>query len=395
MSDTLLVYITILIALAITTQDSFVMIIVYILGGALLLGRWWNDQTMKKLEVKRKYPERIFLGEAIQLKLEIKNQIRLPIVWMRVQDSLPVDLSAGPFFQQVLSMNPRESLSLSYPLTGRKRGYYAIGPLQISSGDLLGLNRERVFDGVVNNIIVYPRVIPLPKLALPSHSPLGSTRHHLPIYEDPSRPAGKRDYKSGDSLRRIDWKASAAEGRLQVKLFEPTVEVETALFLNLNSEEYHYRTRFDATELAIVVAASIANCSSSHKQSVGLFTNGNDPLGSEGKSQPILPRKGRGHLIRILETLARIKIRETTPIATLIQQQRVNLSWGTTIVVITGGVDQGLFDEFFRTQRAGMDIVLILCGNVANLQSIRQQCHHFNIQLYSFMKEDDLEIWRK
>ena len=54
----------------------------------------------------------------------------------------------------------------------------------------------------------------LTSLSLPSHSPLGTLRHTQPIFEDPSRVTGKRDYISGDSLRRVDWKATAATGRL-------------------------------------------------------------------------------------------------------------------------------------------------------------------------------------
>ena len=88
---------------------------------------------------------------------------------------------------------------------------------------------------------------------------------------------GKRDYTAGDSLRRIDWKSTAAVGRLQTKLFEPSIALETVLFLNLNSEEYHYKFRYDASELAIVVAASLANWIIGQKQSVGLVVNGSDP----------------------------------------------------------------------------------------------------------------------
>jgi hypothetical protein len=90
---------------------------------------------------------------------------------------------------------------------------------------------------------------------LPSRSPIGTLRHTQPIFEDPSRVRGKRDYTTGDSLRRVDWKATATTGRLQVKQFEPSIALETALFLNLNADEYLQRTRLDATELAIVIAA--------------------------------------------------------------------------------------------------------------------------------------------
>ena len=165
-----------------------------------------------------------------------------------------------------------------------RRGYYPIGPLHLRSGDLIGLTEELDTEGGVDHLIVYPKIIPFAKVKLPSRSPLGTLRHTQPIFEDPSRVRGKRDYVAGDSLRRVDWKATATTGRLQVKQFEPSIALETAIFLNLNADEYAQRTRLDATELAIVIAASLANWIVGQRQSVGLCVNGVDPIGTEGKA---------------------------------------------------------------------------------------------------------------
>jgi uncharacterized protein (DUF58 family) len=393
--DTFLVFVIFMLAMAVATRDSFIFILFYLVGGAYLFGQLWSKHSLASIAFKRKFPQRIFLGEEIKLELEITNKSRLPAVWLRLQESLPVEIATGPIFQLVLTLAPNEKVLLSYSLWGRKRGYYPIGPLQLSSGDLLGMGKEKEYRGEADFIIVYPRVIPLSGISLPSHSPIGTLRYRQPIFEDPNRPVGKRDYQTGDSLRRIDWKASASVGRLQVKQYEASIELQTAIFLNLNMEEYHYKTRFDAVELAIVTAASISNWAIAHKQSVGLTTNGNDPLGENGYAQPFPVHKGRGHLIRILESLARIKAVETHSITDLIRQHRVNLTWGATMVVITGQADRPLFDEFFRAQRVGMDVVLILCGPIQGLQEIRQQARQFNIPVFGIHSETDLERWHK
>ena len=64
---------------------------------------------------------------------------------------------------------------------------------------------------------------------------------------------------AGDSLRSVDWKASATVGRLQVKLYEPSIALEIAIFLDLSFSGYKPQSRIDATELAIVIAASLAS----------------------------------------------------------------------------------------------------------------------------------------
>jgi uncharacterized protein (DUF58 family) len=223
---------------------------------------------------------------------------------------------------------------------------------------------------------------------------MGTMRHKQPIFEDPSRPAGKRDYQAGDSMRRIDWKSTASTGRMQTKIFEPSIALETAIFLNLNLENYHLRTRFDATELAIVVTASLANWVIAQRQSTGLIANGLDPLASDGRPVPIQPRKGRTHLMRILEILARIRAVETEAFPMLLRQQRVHLSWGTTMIVVTGSADTALFDELLQGKRAGLNPVLILCGEHPNHRQAIQQGKIYGIPTQVLRDEKDLNVWK-
>ncbi len=166
-----------------------------------------------------------------------------------------------------------------------------IGPLSLYSGDLLGVSGDLQRSQPPDHLTVYPKIVPLTSVKLPSRSPMGTLRHTQPVFEDPSRVRGKRDYVSGDSLRRVDWKATAAAGRLQVRLFEPSIALETAIFLNLNNAEYDSRAPFMATELAIVVAASLANWVVAQRQAVGLFSNGIDPLQDDQLPQSIPPRR--------------------------------------------------------------------------------------------------------
>jgi len=231
-------------------------------------------------------------------------------------------------------------------------------------------------------------------IRLPSRSPLGTLSHTQPIFEDPTRVIGKRDYISGDSLRRVDWKATAATRRLQVKLFEPSIALETAIFLNLNRDEYLIRYQHEATELGIIVAASLANWLARKKQSVGLMTNGLDPLSGGAVAKPISPRAGQGQIARILEMLARVKAGEGLAFLDLIQQERVHLPWGTTLVFITSSADMTFFDEVFVARRAGLNAMLILCGPVAGLQETRARAEYFGIPLLHFQSEQDLDVWK-
>lgn len=394
MSDFFLPLILLLIALAVFTQDGFTITLIYLFAGVYALGSWWSRKALESVKFSRTFQDRVFPGEDVPVKLEFTNQSWLPVVWMQLSDSIPVDLAQGNTFRQIAHIAPKGTAVFEYMLYARKRGYYQVGPLRVQSGDVLGLVDDLSREGPGGDLIVYPRVVPFTKVRLPSRSPLGNLRHTQPIFEDPTRVIGKRDYVAGDSLRRVDWKATAATRRLQVKLFEPSIALETAIFLNLNREDYLLRYQYDATELGIIVAASLANWLSAKKQSVGLLTNGLDPLSGGAVARPIPPRAGRGQITRILETLARVKVGEGLAFIDLIQQERVNLPWGTTLVFITASADEKFFDEVFRAHRAGLSAVLILCGPVAGIQETRARAEYFGIPLVHFQSEQDLDIWR-
>ncbi|RPJ51972.1 MAG: DUF58 domain-containing protein [Chloroflexi bacterium] len=394
MGDAFSFFLFILILLAVLTRETFVMVLLYLFVGAMFLGRWWTARVVNGLNFMRKYDKKAFPGEIIPVRVDVRNSSVLPAVWLRVQDFYPIELAETSSFAQVISLGPREQTSLKYNLKAHKRGFYTIGPLHVTSGDLLGMSGERMSEGATEHLTVYPRVIALSDVRLPSNSPMGTMRHKQPIFEDPTRPMGKRDYQSGDSLRRIDWKASATTGRLQTKLFEPSIALETAIFLNLNLLDYNVRTRFDATELAIVVTASVASWVVAQRQSTGLVAHGLDPLSADSRPVPVPSRKGRAHLMRILEILARIRAVEIEPFPAMLRNHRVHLPWGTTMIVVTGSAEQPLFDELLQSRRAGLNPVLLLCGEHPNHRQAAQQAKLFRIPVHVFRSEKDLDIWR-
>ena len=181
---------------------------------------------------------------------------------------------------------------------------------------------------------------------------------------------------------------------MQVKLFEPSIALDTMTFLDLNIQSYHYRSRIDSTELAIVIAASISSWIIEKGQTVGLYTNGEDPLAGDGKAQPLPSRNGRAHLVRVLETLARIQtIDDADLLATQIQNHRIHLPWGTTLIVITGSVGDALLNELYQARRAGQNAIIIVSGRAVGVKDIQTRARYFGIPVIPIAHENDLERW--
>ncbi|MDQ3703513.1 MAG: DUF58 domain-containing protein, partial [Chloroflexota bacterium] len=298
-----------LVFFAASFRVAFFYYILYFFLIVALLARLWIWRAWRKLEIRRDFDDHVFLDETVTLRLRVVNGGRLPLPWVRVEDKLPSRLAwwgrpaegrpaggrpSGPAsaadiaegvlnrqagrdaYRAVVSLLAGETRVLEYTVHASRRGYYPIGPLQLDLGDVFGFSTRSLRTATPSYLTVYPKILPLEHLGLPSKSPFGSLRTHQIIYEDPSRVVGVRDYLRGDSMRNVNWKVSAALGRLQVKKFEPAITLDTVLVLNLDLEEYDLSYADGATELAITVAASLVNHLAELRQPVGLISNGRD-----------------------------------------------------------------------------------------------------------------------
>jgi uncharacterized protein (DUF58 family) len=383
MTSAIISAIVVLVLLAAFLREPALLTPVYLLLGAWLIGRWWGRRALSSVRFERSFVNRAFINDKITMRIRVRNTGRLPVVWLRLHDSLPIALGP-PVFDYALSLRPKEAREFAYTVQANKRGVFPIGPLSLHSGDVLGLAEALSVQGEQATLMVYPRVVPLPSIQLPSRTLLGVLKHAQPIFEDPSRMRGKRDYAHGDSLRRVDWKATAASGHMQINLFEPSVTVEAMLVLNLNRAEYDRMAWIDGTELAIVVAASLGNWLIEHKQAVGLMTN-------EKASRALPMRKSRAHFMHMLEQLAHATADDAAPLCEALRKKLASLRWGTTLIVITGKADDALLDQLAQAQRRGLSPVLIACGFGANFEAVENRCRSLGIPAYHVSTERDVQ----
>lgn len=375
-------FVVFLMLLAVFFQAESALTILYMIIGIFLLSFWWNKRAVRHVGITRNFNPHAFWGEEIDVSLQINNQSLLPILWLEVHESLPVNLRAGRSVKCVFSLGPRGSKTIDYKLNAFKRGYYPLGPLLLKSGDPLGLLEPSQKTFYEDFITVYPQIIHLAYLKLPSRSPFGTIKHSNPIFEDPSRLLGKRDYQVGDSLQKIDWKSTASTGRMLVKQYEASIALEVVILLDLYRENYPIKTRFDATEMAITTAASIAAWGKFHGESIGLSTNGFDPLYENADPQLIPPNKGSSHFVNILEVLARIHPGDEFSHDTLIKNSIMKLSWGVTVVLITCCIEKQSLETFIHAKKRGLNPIVILASQSKNFSTLKKYSDYYKIPCY-------------
>ncbi len=384
-------FIIFLMILAVFLRAESALTIFYMVIGTFLLGLWWNKRSLQHIRITRQYEDHVFLGEDVPVRLQMENKSILPILWLEIHESLPVNLRAGRTVKQVFSLGIRGEQEIKYTLSAFKRGYYSLGPLLVRSGDPLGLVNPKQTEFASGPLTVYPQIVHLEKLGLPSRSPIGTLKHHNPIFEDPSRTMGKREYKSGDSVRRIDWKSTASSGQLQVKLYEASIALNVTILLDLHRDSYNIKSFYHDTELAVTTAASLAAWGKRQKQSVGLITNGIDPSQDSRMPKPLPPKKGTAHFINILEILARIQTGDILSMEPFIQDARATLSWGTTVVLVSGSIQDKVIEQLFQARKTGLNPVIILTGHTGNISHQREFAEHYNIPLYRAAYPIELE----
>lgn len=121
---------------------------------------------------------------------------------------------------------------LEYELRSSRRGRYPIGPLWVTHGDPFGLvMAERAIAGT-REISITPRVSILPDAGLKNASGDG-VRHELNHFA--AQRADEliaREYRTGDSLRRVHWRQTARRGELMVRQEERQGDPEAVLILD-------------------------------------------------------------------------------------------------------------------------------------------------------------------
>ncbi|MBN1310413.1 MAG: DUF58 domain-containing protein [Anaerolineae bacterium] len=347
--------------IAIWLHEDIFFKIIYLFAMLYMLSRLWVRRFGKKQTFRRSFITRAFVGETVDVVLSIENNDWLPILGLELREDLPIDIISSGRVREAFSLRAKEKKIVDYTLRCRHRGFFPVGPLHIGTFDLLGIIPQKELTIPATRLTVYPHVVPLEELGLPTRFPFAELPTPSPLFEDPCRVIGVRDYRTGDSPRRIHWKATARSGRLLVKRYKPAIARETLICLDFDEESYDLKRRYEASELAVTAAASIANHIVGHEGlAAGLATWAHNPALGHRSLFSLPPRSGQGHLLTLLEALALVQLTKDASFIDLLRQQKGTLSWGATMIVITGNKSQALLDTLLYLRQVGLAVALLL-----------------------------------
>lgn len=382
---------------AVVMRLSFFAFALYALGAVSLVAYVMTWSALDRLETERHTSARdAEIGEDLVVTVAVRNLKPLPVLWLVAEDIVPRGLEAAGSWARAVLLMPFASTRLQYRLHCARRGYFRIGPVLFETGDFFGLNRRFATGANAHYVTVYPRVVPLERYGIPTSRPMGETVVKRRLVEDPTRMAGVREYRTGDPLRRIHWKASARTGKLHSRVYEYSTLIGANLILDFGRESWEGAR--ERAELAVTAAASIAAHLADRKQQVGLVTNGGDaadimPRAIERLTAPTRPRiyqlladreqtdrlspvripvrRGEHNLRLIMRSLARLRLSDALTCAQLIAEEQEGWPREATALVIVPGVARELFTRLVGLRQSGFTVAVLVIDNETNFARVR------------------------
>jgi uncharacterized protein (DUF58 family) len=271
--------------------------LLYLLLGALLglivVSGWLSEQAIQRIRIVRRAPHGV-AGEPMAINYEVHNgKRRLPSVALELREADAEIVGFVPIIA------PGKSAIARVHVTFARRGVYRLHHFTLSTTFPFGLfvkERDVVFPGT---IVVWPRSNRRVREARK-----GGMRTRRSGAEQASAVTGGRGdyrslrpYRSGDDPRDVHWRSTARFPEPVVREYERESAETLWIALDLRT------AASESAEAAIETAASLAARATLRGERVALITN----------DTVIDPGTGPAQLERVLDTLARARVRADAP----------------------------------------------------------------------------------
>lgn len=252
-----------------------------------------------------------------------------------------------------ISLEPGESKEISLGLLPRRRGLLRLVNLKVELPDPFGLfQRLRPVANEAGEILVIPRRYKLPPLDLsgPSELKVGGETAST-VRGEGGEFMGLREYRPGDSLRKIHWKAWARTGQPIVKEFEEIRFPRYGLVLDTSLDE----SGPEFFEEAVSVAASFVSTMEREQCLLDLMFVREEP-------EVFTAGRGVARVDRLMEVLARVEGSDEKGYDSL---ERLILKYAaemTACVVVLCGWSAERREFLAALGRAGLSLQIYVIG---------------------------------
>ena len=320
--------------------------------------------------------EGVYEGDETELIETVRNPGFFPLLGVDIEAYFYNELEleeyesdADSTMQYVISrfnLWPYMQIRRRHRLVARRRGDYRLHTVTVyNTGSPIPLEAPA-------ELFVYPRAIPLHLSALAVGQLQGEYISHRPLYTDPFSLAGIREYRFGDPLSQINFKASArvpmtgfsaspfkvnardfcASRRLMVYM-----DFHLPVGSKIDGDEYARRAERGLSFCAALVRDAIYGgfC-------VGFAANCKD---SDGRLSSRFPCEGsQTQLLAIMREMARMNPTDGASFGSLLERDIAEGMRDTEIIILSFDTYEEILDRIQVLERLGNSVRQIILGEV-------------------------------
>lgn len=256
-------------------------------------------------------------GREIMLTETIVNRKWLPLPMITVKfevdksfvfgnGTVNTNVSDHCYKSDVFSLLFYQKITRKLPLICTKRGFFRMTEITVVSTDVMMDATLVTSFPLSKTITVYPEEIGSEEADIPYNRIMGTVLTKRYAYEDPFEFRGIREYQTYDTMKSINWTASARTGDLKVNIHDYTAAQQVCILLNLENEgiwEYE-----ELKEKSISMACSLAFRLTRQGVAVCMISNGRDKITDE--ETVIGSGCDESHRKNIMTQLARIDLKK-------------------------------------------------------------------------------------
>ena len=210
-----------------------------------LLALWFVRKRRPRMSARRVFsPRSVSVGQTATVRAELANLSASRTAQARWRDILPWRPGSTPA-APLASLGgagrgpAQQSIArLHYEITPPRRGIVDIGPMIVDFADPFGLARGEFVIGTPQKLVVPPEAVPLTRDAVGLTADSGSARRFQRRAIAGDDDLMTREYRPGDALRRVHWRASAHHGELMVREEEQRSLAEALIVLETRRVGY-------------------------------------------------------------------------------------------------------------------------------------------------------------
>lgn len=258
-----LVGVNVAVALLVSIVPDLLVMWYATVGASLLSGLvdMLRVMTEPAPRAERFVPHSLPLGVKRTVQLRIHNGGKRPLM-LEIFDHFPLEVSASGFPMQ-LGLQPEEFAEPLYEVTANERGKLTFPCVQVRMLSPWKLWWRDLKLPVVSGVKVYPNFAAVAQYAL-----MATDNHlsHLGIMKKRRRGEGQdfhqlREYREGDSLRQIDWKATSRMNKVISREYQDERDQEIIFMLDCGHRmmaKDDALSHFDHTLNAILLLTYVA-----------------------------------------------------------------------------------------------------------------------------------------